>query len=83
MWRKIAKRLIIFFFAWEVAAAIVSLVLLIFVTVQVGDAPSPESLESIVGTLGLSVVVIWSIWDARRRRRRQPLKPVATAGEEA
>jgi hypothetical protein len=82
-WRKIAKRLIIFCFAWEVVATIVSLVLLMLVTVQGGGAPSPDHLITVVGTLGLYGVVIWAIWDARRRRRRQPLKRMATAEEEA
>jgi hypothetical protein len=81
-WRKIAKRLIIFCFAWDVAATIVGLVLLILVTVQ-GGAPSPDNLITVVGTLGLYGVLIWAVWDARERRRRQPLKRVATVEEQA
>jgi hypothetical protein len=81
-WRKIAKSFILFFFAWEVAATLASLALLMFVTVR-GGAPSPDSLISVLGTLGLYGVVIWAIWDARWRRRRRPLERVATAEEEA
>jgi hypothetical protein len=51
--RKIAKRLIIFSFAWEVAVTIEGLVLLIHVTVHGSGAPSPDSLITVVGTLGL------------------------------
>lgn len=82
-WRKIARRLIIFCIAWEVAVNIVGIVLVILVTIQGGGAPSPDRLISIVGTLGLYGIVIWAIGDARRRRRRLSLKPVATAFEEA
>jgi hypothetical protein len=82
-WRKIAKSLIIFFFAWEIAATIVSLALLILVTVQGGGASSPDRLISVVGAFGLYGVVTWAIWDARSRRRRRPLERVATAEEEA
>jgi len=81
-WRKIAKSLIFVSFAWEIAATIVSLVLLILVTVR-GGAPSLDSLISVVGTLGLYGVVIWAIGDARRRRCRRPLERVAAATEEA
>jgi hypothetical protein len=82
MWRKIAKSFILFFVAWEVIATIVSLALLIFVAVR-GVAPSPDSLISVFGTLGLYGVVIWAIRDARGRRCRRPLERVETAAEEA
>jgi hypothetical protein len=81
-WRKIAKILIIFSFAEEIAVTVVSLVLFILVAVQGGGAPSPDSLISVVGTLGFYGIVIWAIRDARRRRRRRPLKVVATVEEE-
>ena len=81
-WRKVAKSLTIFSFAWEAAATIVGLVFLILVAVQ-GGAPSPDRLIPVVGTLGICGVVIWAIRDARRRSRQQPPERVATAEEEA
>lgn len=76
-WRKIAKAFILFFVAWEVIAAIVSLAILIFVAFQ-GGAPSPERLISVFGTLGLCGVVIWAIRDARGRGGRRPLERMET-----
>jgi hypothetical protein len=79
-WRKTAKSLIIVSIAWDVAAAIAGVVLLILVMVQ-GGAPSPDSLISVVGELGLLGLVVWAICDARRWRRRRPVEGGATADE--
>jgi len=80
-WRKIAESFILFFIAWEVAVTIVGLALLIFVTAR-GGTPSPNSLISVLGTLGFYGVLIWAIRDAQGRRRRRPVERVATAEEE-
>ena len=79
-WRKIAKSLIVISLTWEVAATIVSLVLLMLVMVQGGEAPSSERLIPLVGTIGIIGVVTWAIWHARKRR--QDPEPLATAVEE-
>ena len=70
-WRKIAENFILFFIAWEVAVTIVSLALLMFVTVR-GGTPSPDSLISVLGTLGFYGVLIWAIRDVQGEDAADP-----------
>lgn len=81
-WRKISKSLVLCFFAWDVAATIVSLALLIFITIR-GGSPSPDALISVFGTLGIYGIVIWAVRDAQRRRHQYPRRHLAPAEEEA
>lgn len=68
-WRRFAKSLIVFFLAWDVAAAVIGLAVLVFILIQ-GGAPSPDHMISVLGTLGVYGIIIWAVWDARKRRRR-------------